>query len=50
VCFPISDDLHQRVAELLDEQVRCADEWRDQINTYFYRKSGVPDAAGRRIY
>ena len=37
-------------AERLDEQVRCAEEWRDQINTYFFRKSGVPDAHGRRIY
>lgn len=42
--------LHERVALLLDEQVRSAEEWRDQINTYFYRKSGVPDAHGRRIY
>lgn len=39
-----------RVRELLDEQLRCAEEWRDQINTYFHRKSGVPDAHGRRIY
>jgi alpha-glucuronidase len=42
--------LHARVAERLDEQLRCAIEWRDQINTYFYRKSGVPDADGRTIY
>jgi alpha-glucuronidase len=28
----------------------CAEEWRDQVNTYFFRKSGVPDAQGRRIY
>jgi len=42
--------VHARVAERLDEQVRCAREWRDQINTYFHRKSGVPDAHGRRIY
>jgi alpha-glucuronidase len=42
--------LYRRVAERLDEQVRSAEEWRDQINTYFYRKSGVPDAHGRRIY
>jgi alpha-glucuronidase len=42
--------LHARVAELLDEQLRSAEEWRDQINTYFSRKSGVPDAHGRRIY
>ena len=43
-------DLYERVRERLDEQVRSAAEWRDQINTYFYRKSGVPDAKGRRIY
>ncbi len=42
--------VHDRVAERLDEQLRCADEWRDQINTYFFRKSGVPDAHGRRIH
>ncbi|MBE3011964.1 alpha-glucuronidase [Microbispora sp. NEAU-D428] len=41
--------LHARVKELLDEQVRCAEEWRDQINAYFFRKSGVPDVRGRRI-
>ncbi|MBX6386917.1 MAG: alpha-glucuronidase, partial [Microbispora sp.] len=41
--------LHARVKDLLDEQLRCAVEWRDQINAYFFRKSGVPDAHGRRI-
>ncbi|GIF23741.1 alpha-glucuronidase [Actinoplanes tereljensis] len=41
---------YERVRELLDEQVRSAEEWRDQVNTYFFRKSGVPDARGRRIY
>ncbi|WP_260615302.1 alpha-glucuronidase [Microbispora sp. KK1-11] len=41
--------LHARVKELLDEQVRCAEEWRDQVNAYFFRKSGVPDVRGRRI-
>ena len=43
-------DRYERVRALLDEQVRTAEEWRDQINAYFFRKSGVPDAAGRRIY
>jgi alpha-glucuronidase len=38
-----------RVRDLLDEQVRSAEEWRDQINTYFFRKSGIPDAHGRHI-
>ncbi|MFY1670298.1 alpha-glucuronidase [Plantactinospora sp. WMMB334] len=42
--------LHDRVAERLDEQLRCAEEWRDRVNTYFFRKSGVPDARGRRIH
>jgi alpha-glucuronidase len=40
---------HARVTQRLDEQLRCAKEWRDQINAYFHRKSGVPDARGRRI-
>jgi alpha-glucuronidase len=43
-------DLHTRVSERLDEQVRSATEWRDQINTYFFRRSGVPDAHGRHIH
>ncbi|MEU8199349.1 alpha-glucuronidase [Microbispora amethystogenes] len=41
--------LHARVRELFAEQLRCAEEWRDQVNAYFLRKSGVPDAQGRRI-
>ncbi|MFI9154105.1 alpha-glucuronidase [Streptomyces sp. NPDC053367] len=40
---------HARVAELFEEQVRSAREWRDQVNSYFFRKSGVPDAHGRRL-
>jgi alpha-glucuronidase len=46
----VEEVLHARVSERLDEQVRSAQEWRDQINTYFHRKSGVPDARGRRIH
>jgi alpha-glucuronidase len=46
----VDSALHGRVAELLDEQLRSAEEWRDQINAYFSRKSGVPDTHGRRIY
>jgi alpha-glucuronidase len=42
--------LWARVKERLDEQVRSAEEWRDQVNAYFLRKSGVPDAHGRRIH
>ncbi|MEU8076832.1 alpha-glucuronidase [Catellatospora citrea] len=46
----VAPDVDARVRERLDEQSRCAQEWRDQINTYFFRKSGIPDAAGRRIH
>ncbi|WP_254909630.1 alpha-glucuronidase [Micromonospora sp. NBS 11-29] len=42
--------VYERVADRLDEQFRCATEWRDQVNAYFFRKSGVPDARGRRIH
>ncbi|WP_411149436.1 alpha-glucuronidase [Streptomyces sp. A30] len=41
---------HARGVERYEEQLLSAREWRDQINSYFFRKSGVPDAQGRRIY
>lgn len=48
---PLADpDLAARVTERLAEQHRSAVEWRDQINTYFFRKSGVADERGRKIY
>ena len=43
-------ELHGQVARRLLEQAEHAKEWRDRINTYFYRKSGIPDLAGRLIY
>ncbi|MFC6016461.1 alpha-glucuronidase [Plantactinospora solaniradicis] len=46
----VDPGLDARVRERLDEQLRSAQEWRDQVNTYFFRKSGVPDARGRRIH
>ncbi|GAA4934718.1 alpha-glucuronidase [Actinoplanes utahensis] len=42
--------VYARISALLDEQLRSAEEWRDQINTYFFRKSGIPDARHRRIH
>jgi len=42
--------VYNRMVPRLEEQLRLAKEWRDQINTYFYRKSGIPDAHGRQIY
>jgi len=47
---PIPVDLDRRIRELLAEQLSCAIDWRDQVRSYFFRKSGVPDDTGRRIY
>jgi len=38
------------VQDRLKQQLENAKEWRDQINTYFYRKSGIADEQGRKIY
>lgn len=46
----IDPSMHARVAERLREQLRSAIEWRDQVNTYFLRKSGIPDQRGRLIH
>ena len=46
----VPDDVDARVRERLAEQLRSAVEWRDQLNTYVLRKSGVADARGRTIY
>ncbi len=39
-----------RVLERLKEQAEHACEWRDVINSYFFRKSGIPDEKFRMIY
>lgn len=46
----IDDESFANVAERLQRQRRNAIEWRDQINTYFYRMSGIADSQGRLIY
>ena len=38
------------VLERLDMQLKNAAEWRDVVNTYFYRKTGIDDIHGRKIY
>lgn len=39
-----------RVRERLEVQRASAVEWRDQVRSYFWRKSGVKDASGRVVY
>ncbi|WP_159886738.1 alpha-glucuronidase family glycosyl hydrolase [Paenibacillus puerhi] len=46
----IDEGLHKQVAERIAGQAEHAKVWRDRINTYFYRKSGIADQAGRLIY
>ncbi|MBD3943207.1 alpha-glucuronidase [Microbacterium sp. NEAU-LLC] len=46
----IDEDVWMRGAERFAEQARSAGEWRDQINTYFWRASGIPDEHGRTLY
>ncbi len=38
------------VEERMERQLLNAREWRDVINTFFRRLSGVPDEKGRKIY
>jgi alpha-glucuronidase len=40
----------EAVRERLGQQLENAIEWRDIINAYFYRKTGIPDQHGRKIY
>lgn len=46
----ISQDSHRAVRERFERQLENAREWRDQVNSYFYRKSGIPDEKGRKIF
>ncbi len=46
----IEDRAYKVGRERFDRQLTNAKEWRDQVNSYFYRKSGIADEKGRRIY
>jgi alpha-glucuronidase len=46
----LPQDVYERMIDRFELQLESAREWRDRINTYFYRKSGVEDAKHRRIY
>lgn len=46
----LPEDLFRRVQARFAEQLRSAREWRDIINSWFCRRSGIPDAHGREIY
>ncbi len=46
----IPEESYQNVFERLEKQVKNAIEWRDVINTYYHRYSGIGDKKGRKIY
>ncbi|WP_342415951.1 alpha-glucuronidase family glycosyl hydrolase [Paenibacillus sp. FSL R10-2782] len=46
----LDEAIYEQVLERLEHQVEHAQEWRDRINTYFYRKSGIADQKIRPIF
>lgn len=46
----IAPEVYDNVSERFGRQLTNAREWRDQVNSYFYRKSGIPDEKGRKIW
>ena len=41
---------HLEANERMERQIKNAREWRDVVNTFFHRLSGVEDEKGRKIY
>ncbi|MDR0320258.1 MAG: alpha-glucuronidase [Treponema sp.] len=46
----IESEVYESVLSRFQRQIANAREWRDQINTYFYRKTGICDVKGRKIF
>ncbi len=46
----VEEDVYTHVLSRLEGQLSHSKEWRDVINTYFFRKTGIPDELGRKIY
>ena len=46
----VDENSFRLVQERFQRQIANAREWRDQVNSYFFRKSGIPDERGRKIY
>ncbi len=48
--LPFPEPDAEVIRDRMARQLSNAREWRDVVNTFFFRLSGVPDARGRRIY
>ena len=46
----LPEDHFTAAEKRFEMQVKNSIQWRDVINTYFYRKSGIDDIHGRKIY
>ena len=46
----IPSDMYNNVHHRFEMQLANAREWCDQVNSYFYRKSGIEDELHREIY
>lgn len=46
----VEQEAYEHILDRLRGQLVDAQEWRDVINNYFYRKSGIPDEKNRKIY
>ncbi|MBP3721308.1 MAG: alpha-glucuronidase, partial [Clostridia bacterium] len=50
IALPFPEPDAGEIARRAAKQRENAENWRDVINTFFHRLSGVPDARGRKIY
>ena len=48
--LPLPSPDREEAAARMAAQVKNAREWRDVVNTFFYRFCGIPDARGRKIW
>ncbi len=46
----IDEDAFKRAQKRFEHQTAHSKEWRDVINSYFYRKTLIPDEKGRPLY
>jgi alpha-glucuronidase len=46
----LPSDIYENVLERFNMQHKNSCEWRDEINTFFYRLSGIEDEKNRKIY
>jgi len=46
----LESEVYNSVLSRFERQLANAREWRDQINTYFRRKTGIDDVKGRKIF